>query len=69
MFLNVTEAIKNSSFFFYMYKHNHICFTGILQLIELGKAKLTGAIKSAINIMAIFLQKENSAYAESQLEI
>ncbi|PAK42605.1 hypothetical protein CHI08_09335 [Peribacillus simplex] len=36
MFLNVTEAINNSSLFCYMYKHNHICFAGILQLIESG---------------------------------
>ncbi|MFD6442975.1 hypothetical protein ACFWDG_25125, partial [Peribacillus sp. NPDC060186] len=73
LFLNVTEAIKNSSFFYFMYKPNNICFTGILQLIELRKLKVPRSFNSKLSKpfddLVIYQQKENSADAESQLEI
>ncbi|MDV7763557.1 hypothetical protein N9I19_02915 [Peribacillus sp. CSMR9] len=54
-----------------MYKHNNICFTGILQLIELGKVnwRFTCVENQALSGVSILQQKENSADAESQLEI
>jgi hypothetical protein len=54
-----------------MYKHNNICFSGILQLIESGNVNgaCTCSASELFCVMEECSKKKNSADAESQLEV